>query len=82
MSVLRRRFVRFGAAVVVGGLALAAAWSRSGEVAAQVDAGEYTLLQGGTVGWVYVSSDRTVEWWAYVQGSYDWADRSNSGNNL
>lgn len=48
---------------------------------AQVDAGEYSLLQTGTVGWVRVSSDRTVEWWAYIDGAYEWADPGSTGQN-
>lgn len=49
--------------------------------AAQVQDGEYGLYQPGNsdpVGWARVSGDRTVEWWAYVDSAYSWADDTNT----
>jgi hypothetical protein len=45
--------------------------------------GEFILHQPGVsdpVGWVRVNSDRTVEWWAYVDETYSWADSSNNSS--
>jgi hypothetical protein len=46
---------------------------------AQCQGGEYALQQSGAVGWLYVNGDRTVEWWAYIDGAYAWGDSSSIG---
>jgi hypothetical protein len=76
MRSLRQQVLRFGFAALLGGLALAASWAQGPAVTAQCKPGEYVLSQIGTVGWVYVSPDRSSEWWAYLDGSYRWADRT------
>ena len=48
---------------------------------AQTRFGEFALFQpgsGGVVGWVVSNPDRTVEWWAYIEGSYEWADTTST----
>jgi hypothetical protein len=48
---------------------------------AQIGPGEFTQRQGGTVGWVCVSPDRTTEWWAYFDDVYRWADATCTSTN-
>lgn len=81
MSYVRERIVRFGAAAVVGATALWASWSGMENASGQIRPGEYFLVQGGTVGWVYVSPDKSSEWWAYIDGAYEWADQRSVGEN-
>lgn len=55
--------------------------SHAKRVDAQVKPGEFALFQPGIsnpVGWARINSDRTVEWWAYIEGSYTWADNTNT----
>ena len=54
---------------------------RADRAVAQLNAGEYGLYQPGAsdpVGWVRVNGDRSVEWWAYVDDAYSWADSTNT----
>ena len=81
MSFIRERIVRFGAAAAVGAAALVASWTGGESASGQVRPGEYYLVQGGTVGWVYVSPDKTTEWWAYIDGAYEWADQGSVGDH-
>ena len=52
---------------------------------AQITVGEYCLFQPGSpevfVGWVVTNSDRNVEWWAYFDDSYEWADYGCTSEN-
>lgn len=73
------RFVGVALVAIAG---LATSLSNDSTVQAQMKPGEFTLHQSGLVGWVYVNSDRTVEWWAYIDGEYEWADSSSVGSNL
>jgi hypothetical protein len=72
MRASRRPFRLVVVALMVGS---AVASLLHGETArAQIGPGEFALHQGGTVGWVCVSADRTTEWWAYFEDVYRWAD--------
>lgn len=88
MRVLRTRSWEFGAvvgAVVLAGIgSMTGVFPRSTPVLAQADPGEYWLIQPGAsmhVGRVWCNGDRSVEYWAYVEGEYVWADSSNGVNN-
>jgi hypothetical protein len=72
---------RVAGVAVVAVVGLATALSNDSTVQAQLKPGEFALHQSGLVGWVYVNSDRTVEWWAYIDGLYEWADSSSVGSN-
>src|SRR5262245_5618753 len=57
------------------------AWSFVGDMAtaprleAQARPGEYALYQNGVVvGWLWVNGAQTLEYWAYIEGVYEWAD--------
>jgi hypothetical protein len=69
------RLLRLDVVVVIAASA-AASFLQGTTARAQVGPGEFALHQGPTVGWVCVSSDRTTEWWAYVDGVYRWADET------
>src|SRR5678815_4432394 len=81
MSLQRESLVRLGALVVLGSAGLAAAFSPDSPVQAQCNGGDYALHQSGLVGWAYINSTRTVEWWAYIDGAYQWGDSSSVGAN-
>ena len=88
MRVLRMRGWMFGAvvgAVIVAGLAaVSGVFPRSTPLAAQTGTGEYWLIQPGAnmrVGRVWCNGDRSIEYWAYVDGVYTWADASHGVDN-
>ena len=81
MILQRESLVRLGALVVLASAGLAAAFSPESPVQAQCNGGDYALHQSGVVGWAYVNSNRTVEWWAYIDGAYQWGDSSSVGAN-
>jgi hypothetical protein len=62
-------------------LGVAVALLQSTDARAQCKGGEYALQQSGLVGWVYVNSERTIEWWAYLDEVYEWADTTSVGGN-
>jgi hypothetical protein len=76
-----RGFVRFAGIVAVSALACAAATAVAPpEARAQMAQGEYWLYQpqqGAPVGRAWANSDRSVEYWAYVVGEYEFADVTN-----
>ena len=60
------------------------AFDGGGPARAQVRIGEFELHQpgaSGAVGFVACNADRTVEWWAYIDGTYSWGDASSTTAN-
>jgi hypothetical protein len=75
------RFVSwtFWTGVALGAVAsVGAAIGDSSRASAQVMDGEFALRQSTVVGWACVSGDRSYEWWAYIDGVYDWADSTST----
>ncbi len=81
MRVQRQRLVRVASVVAVAVSGIVAALLHVPPAQAQCRPGNYALQQSGTVGWVYVNSDHTAEWWAYIEGAYQWADSSSVGTS-
>ena len=76
------RAIQVASVVVAGVLGWGLVHSPRAE--AQIKIGEFALFQsgGGTpVGWAVTNADRTVEWWAYIDGTYEWADSSRTPMN-
>lgn len=78
MSAARRPF-RLVVALIVG--SAVASLLQGATARAQIGPGEFALRQGGTVGWVCVSADRTTEWWAYFGDVYRWADATSTSSS-
>lgn len=71
-------------AVLAVGVSTTYEVSTSAPAQAQLLPGEFSLRQPGVegpVGWVFTSADKKHEYWAYIEGVYDWADQSNGGGN-
>jgi hypothetical protein len=82
MRLAHGSLVHVAGTTAIGVLGLIAALSPSSPAGAQCEGGEFTLQQeSGIVGWLYVNGDRTVEWWAYIDGLYHWGDASSTGSN-
>lgn len=72
------------ALVVIAGATALNLFGATKDVQAQVDFGEYALFQPGSegvVGWVVTNSDRSVEWWAYLDDAYVWANIASTPQN-
>ena len=75
----RRRFV-VALSLVMGVGVGASLLSRTTSVHAQVQSGDYWLYQPhqpAPVGRAWCNSDRTVEYWAYVNGEYEFGGASS-----
>ena len=55
-----------------------------GSAWAQLRGGIYRIRNPETnavAGWVFSSTDRTREYWAYIEGTYTWATSDNTSSN-
>lgn len=81
------KFMRFAAVglVLAGGLAVVAGvFPNAPATSAQINPGMHWLIQPGAqghVGIAFCNADRTVEYWAYVDGVYKFAGPQNGPGN-
>ncbi|MCE9634818.1 MAG: hypothetical protein K8T90_03850 [Planctomycetes bacterium] len=78
------RFVAAGVVLTAGVLAVTGVFPNAEKASAQIGPGRYWLIQPGVQGhggFACCNADRTVEYWAYVDGTYTFASPSNGSNN-